>query len=478
MIGQLITFDMLPDDALLEIFDFYVDEDTGEDFKPFEKQRIEVWITLVHVCRLWRSVVFRSPHRLHLRLLCTHKTPASDILDAWPPLPLIVHDVHNNFDDEPSSVDNIIAALEHSNRVCQIELGSLRSSELKRVTDSAAMQKPFPELTHLQLGMFVYEGPGPVLPNSFLGGTAPRLRSLDLSYVPFPGLPKLLSSATHLVLYFIPCSGYISPEAMATSLSASASLKSLRLRFRCPRPRPALESRSPHLPPPTRSILPSLTKIKFKGDSEYLEEILARIDAPRLDNLLITFFNQIIFDLPQLFQFISRTPTLKAPEKGYITFNYDAVRVKFSSQTSDRRVLGIEILCTESEWQLSSLEQVCTSSSPPLSALEDLYIREDQYWPSSWQEGVVNTLWLEVLRPFTAVKNLYLCKEFVPRIAPALQELIGGRTTEGLPTLENIFLEGFQPLGRLHEGIEMFVAARRLIDRPVTVSHWGGLEVG
>jgi hypothetical protein len=30
--------------------------------------------------------------------------------------------------------------------------------------------------------------------------------------------------------------------------------------------------------------------------SEYLEEILAQIDAPRLDELHITFFNQIIFD--------------------------------------------------------------------------------------------------------------------------------------------------------------------------------------
>jgi len=31
----VITFDMLPDDVLLEIFDFYVDEDMGEDFRLF-----------------------------------------------------------------------------------------------------------------------------------------------------------------------------------------------------------------------------------------------------------------------------------------------------------------------------------------------------------------------------------------------------------------------------------------------------------
>jgi hypothetical protein len=71
-----------------------------------------------------------------------------------------------------------------------------------------------------------------------------------------------------------------------------------------------------------------------------------------------------------------------------------------------------------------------------------------------------------------SVKNLYLSEEFVPRIAPALQELVGGRTTEVLPTLENIFLEDFQPSGPLHEGIEKFVAARRLTGHPVAVSRW------
>jgi hypothetical protein len=60
----------------------------------------------------------------------------------------------------------------------------------------------------------------------------------------------------------------------------------------------------------------------------------------------------------------------------------------------------------------------------------------------------------------------------VPRIAPALQELVGGETTEVLPTLENISLEWFQPSGPLHEGIEKFVAARRLTSHPVAVSRW------
>ncbi|KAF8502630.1 hypothetical protein F5888DRAFT_1109139 [Russula emetica] len=464
------------------MFDFYVDEDVDEDVDDedgdhvsFKKHRMEGWITLSHVCRRWRSVVFQSPCRLNLRLVCTSTTCARDILDIWPPLPLIIHDSYF-FKGDLSRVENIIAALELNDRVRQIDLVGLTNLEFGHVLDSAAMQKPFPELTHLDLGTDDGPGvPGQILPDSFLGGTAPRLRSLTFLGIPFPGLPKLLLTAAHLVdlsLYNIPRSGYIPPEVMATSLSALTNLQSFFLHFRCPRPRPALESRRLLPPPLTRSILPSLTKIVFDGASEYLEEILARIDAPRLNVLHITFFNQIIFDTPQLFQFISRRPTLRAPEEGHIAFDHRAIFAKFRSQTSDYGVLTVRILCRASEWQLSSLEQVCTSSLPPLFTLEDLYIYEDRKYPPRWQDDVENTLWLELLYPFAAVKDLYLSEEFVLRIAPALQELVGGRTAEVLPTLQNIFLEGFQPSRLLHEGVEKFLAARRITSHPVAVSRW------
>ena len=57
----MISIEMVHHDALLAIFDFYVDEDQEE------KQSIEAWQTLVHVCRRWRSIIFASPRRLNLR---------------------------------------------------------------------------------------------------------------------------------------------------------------------------------------------------------------------------------------------------------------------------------------------------------------------------------------------------------------------------------------------------------------------------
>ncbi|KAF8496202.1 hypothetical protein F5888DRAFT_1890204 [Russula emetica] len=106
---------------------------------------------------------------------------------------------------------------------------------------------------------------------------------------------------------------------------------------------------------------------------------------------------------------------------------------------------------------------------------EDLYIVH-RYSEVVWKnDAIENTLWLQFLLPFTAVKNLYLSKEFVPGIAAALRELAGGRITEVLPSLQNIFAEGLDS-GPFLENIEQFVAARLLSEHPITISDWDQLE--
>ena len=102
-----MSINILPDNVLLEIFSFHVDEDL------LTKKAIEAWQSLVHVCRRWRSVVFRSPRRLNLRLVCATRTPARDTLDVWPALPLIIMGCAERLEE----IGNIIAALERSDRV-------------------------------------------------------------------------------------------------------------------------------------------------------------------------------------------------------------------------------------------------------------------------------------------------------------------------------------------------------------------------
>ena len=76
------------------------------------------------------------------------------------------------------------------------------------------------------------------------------------------------------------------------------------------------------------------------------------------------------------------------------------------------------------------------------------------------------------LTSIVAVKNLYLSKEFAPGIVAALQELVGARIMEVLPSLQNIFLKGITALGFFRKDMEQFVAARLLSDHPIAISVW------
>jgi hypothetical protein len=215
------TANKLPDDVLLDIFEFYLNDNDPHGFG-----NLKGWRTLVHVCGRWRDIVFASPRRLNLRLFCDRDTPVRAMLDIWPALPIEIHDDWTR--RCPMGPDNIIAALEHSDRVCSIHLHQFPSSAWEGL--AAAMQVPFPELTHLDLWWSSGNTFTPLLPDSFLGGSAPRLRTLKLRDIPFPALPNLLLSASDLVTLSIsrlPHPGYISPEAMVACLSSLNRLQTL-----------------------------------------------------------------------------------------------------------------------------------------------------------------------------------------------------------------------------------------------------------
>ena len=452
---------ILPDDVVLEIFYFYVNLYSLYGGKT----ESEKWQSLVHVCRRWRSLVSQSPRRLNLRLYCSPQTPAKDKLDVWPALPLVIQGRMTSL----SGTDNVISALGQSNHVCKVDLWDIAKWQFEKVL--AAMQVPFTELIDLRLFSESDDETPQAIPDSFLDGSARSLQTIRLSGIPFPGLPKLLLSANHLATLWlsnIPHSGYISPEAIVTLISVLSSLDTLHLRFQSPQSCPASERQSWSLPSLKRSILPALRRLNFKGATEYLEELVTRIDTPQLNFLDIIFFNQIDFDYPRLAQFINRTPTLRTRDDAQVRFNDHSACVGLPAWS---RTLEVAILCGEPDWQLSSIEQVC-NSLPPVSTVEDLYI-EHRNWKLVWKDDAIeNTLWLQFLLPFAAVKNLYLSKQSAPGIAATLDELVGDRITEVLPNLQSIFVEGLEPSGPFQECIGRFVAARQLSDHPIAISVW------
>lgn len=267
---------------------------------------------------------------------------------------------------------------------------------------------------------------------------------------------------------------------MLIVLSTITNLKTLSLKFQSPQSRP---SRSNHASLQTRSVLPALKYFSFKGVCEYLEDLVAGIDAPQLITLNISFFDQIEFDTPQFIQFVTRTSLagLEAPIEADVHLG-GRTGVALMTRWSHDGVLDLKIGCGKWGGQISSLARVLNSSLPPFSALETLYIykcknlKHFEYLEpdNNLTRKQENMLWLELFCSFTAVKKLYISKEFLPRVIPALQELVGDRATEVLPSLQKLYLHGIETeYGRsVEEGLHQFLNAQLDAGRFVDAFHW------
>ncbi|KAI9512631.1 hypothetical protein F5148DRAFT_1279535 [Russula earlei] len=439
----------LPDEVLLEIFALY-----GGLYR-----KKNWWFKLVHVCRKWRQVVFASPRRLNLQLLCTQFTPARKMLDVWPDLPLVIsHD--NTACSSPELADNVIAALERTNRVFEIMIYGVPSSLVERF--AAAMQEPFPALTYLAFSS--HGSSKPVLPSSFLGGCAPLLEYLEVENIPIALFQKLPSCSPSPVTLSLTNNLYIPPGVIVDCLSGLTRLETFSLIFHSPRSRPDQTSLRP--PMLARVVLPSLTSFLFNGVSEYFEDLTARIDTPKLNKLSVSFFNQLIFAIPQLTQFISRIGKFTALDRAEVYFGHHSVTItlKVDEETYQNGFLSLSISCTPLDWQVSALEQVCSSTLQSLPNLKSLHIWHDD----RLTDGVENTQWPELLRPFTTLETLIVPKYSIPFVERILGALAGEGVTEAMRTLEWIDI-ALGPLESIPEGIEKFVTARQLSGRPVAV---------
>jgi hypothetical protein len=260
---------------------------------------------------------------------------------------------------------------------------------------------------------------------------------------------------------------------MLTSLSSLTQLKTLRLGFR---PWSGPESRHPS--PQIHVVLLNLTHFWFQGVSEYLEGLVAHIDSPLLHSIRITLFNELSFDISELPQFINRSEKFSSlnTTRVDLTLSKNSVELTLSPQTEtvDGLMLALGILFWEPFWPLS-LSHVFGLSLPPLATAERLDVRVEAHWSRLFrrQHGPQNIQWINLLRPFTAVKNLYLFEAAALLVVPTLKEVAeGGVSNNVLPALQSIFVQGLQPTGPVQEAIEQFASVRLPSSHPIAVHRW------
>jgi hypothetical protein len=447
-----VTIGKLPDDVLLKIFRYYLDASP------------RFWLRLVHICRKWRRITFASESQrvLHVRLFCTHGTPVLKTLDFWPNLPIVVQ--YREFPSldrpAPEDEDNIVAALQKSERVSSIDL-TVTSSLLEKIS---AIEGQFSELEDLFL--LSRDSPQPTLRLGTAFGWGTQLRSLRLTRIALFSLPQLLYSSRKLVdlqLHEVFDPWLFSPEALIDALSGMTQLRSLLLHLpltaHCLSPSPSSKE---------RVVLPVLLRFNFRGIAEYLERLIAGIDAPRLGDIEVAFHSGLFVGLPALRVFINRVEMHKAHRRADILSSKRAISISLTQPGVPTR-LQIRIFCKPLSAQLSSMARICIHFSAFLFNVEDLRIGSTRapgrQASRDWQQ------WLRLIYPFRGTKRLDIAGVFSENIVRALKPQVRRRKAV-LPALHKLYIS--QPMPRpmpLSNPIVSYMTSRRFSGHPIAVEY-------
>ena len=388
-IYRQVTIEKLSNEALLKIFRYF------SDASP------RFWPRLVHICRRWRRIVFASQRVLQLRLFCTHGTPVSQALYCWPDIPIIVQYGGSPTLDPPAPEEDgdIMVALKQPGRVSSISLTVTRSLLAKFST----IKEPFSGLDELVL--LSRDSTQLTLPSAFRWG--PRLRRLHSTGIALPALLRHPSSSRHLVdiqLHDISNGRYLSPKALAKTLSGMDQLRSLSLRFR---------SATNHITIPPRSgkrvILPALTHLRFRGITKYLEDLLSRVNAPHLGDIDIAFLDGPIIGLSSLPIFIPRLKMHESLCQADILFSEHSVSISLTRPETPT-CLKIQVFCGTSSCQLLCITRICCNLSAFLLQVKVLRISAVRL-PSE-QDDSTYAQWRRLACRFTNAKRLYVDGEY------------------------------------------------------------------
>ena len=423
----------------------------------------------MHICRRWRSIVFASQRSLHLQLFCTPGTPVLQTLYLWPALPIVVQYGGSPASNPPfpEDEDNIVAALKQPDRVNSISL-TVTKSLLEKLS---AIERPFPELENLVL--LCGDDVPLTLSSAFWWG--PRLRNLHLTRVAIPKLLPLLCFSTGLVdlqLHEISEVGYISPEVFVSALSGMPHLRTLSLHFLSSTPYLA----SVGLPPLSERVtLLALRKLRYRGTSEYLDSLAARIDTPRLCNIGIALFSEPPpMELWQLGNFISRISMHKSHRRADILFSEHAVSISFT-QPDSPTCLELQVSCESFSLQLSIMAVICTSSCGFLSGIEHLHVCATRPLVTSghdsWHDDNDRKEWQKRLYAFKSTKWAYFARGLLSTdLVIALQiDPFHLPTAKLLPALHKLCIQ--EPDSICRKAVVLFIRSRILSGHIIAVEY-------
>ena len=440
----------IDDDSILQIFSHYHVQD-GDNW-----HLRQTWMRLAHVCQKWRYLVYHSTSYLDICLLLTNNSPSMGTLNHLPPLPLVID--YSDTSGSRTLARNTHLGLQQHGRVRRVALRA-PSSILRMLLEP--MNNPFPRLEVLFLLSTTTEEASVmslVLPEAL---QVPVLNCLSLHGIGLPNLSSMIALST-LSLTHIRDSCYFPPGHLVTQLQGLLCLEELSIGFAIPIPLPSSEREL--LPTPIPPVtLPALRRLTFRGMSVYLDNLVAQINAPLLEQLNPTLFFELAFTLVNLTEFIHRTEGLRCLVARVI-FNKECASIDaghYEQWVTGKGGLHINVTSEPLDWQMDSATQVCSALG---STVEELTVDLDVNGMSlGWENTLDNMLWHELLLPFIGVKKLHIGSSLTLEFSRALESVAGGLVLEFLPELQELeiqLIEGF-------EAFSGFVRTRESISRPV-----------
>lgn len=210
---------------------------------------------------------------------------------------------------------------------------------------------------------------------------------------------------------------YLLPETLVITLSQMTQLRSPSLHFL---PTATLIG----IPSPASEepvILPSLTRLNSRGMAEFLEGLVVSIYAPCLSDIEITFFDEVIFDVPKLGKFIDQIEIQNSHRQADILFSEDFASISLTQSTLT--YLKLQLLCESLTWQLFSVAQIYNRLSTFMCSVKDLRIKGTRL--INRQDNVDREKWAKVTRSFRGTKSLHIAgSQPGPHYAPLREAVV------------------------------------------------------
>ena len=464
-----ITVQTLPDNVLLEIFKYHRLASLRSG--PWK------WYRLAQVCRRWRFIVYTHPRLLDLPIILTNTNPIWETPDFLPAdIPVIMW-YRDSLSDKDA--DNIFNTLKNPARICEIDIDMTRFLLVKC---ASLLKESFPALEYLRLGQSTTRWGALIIPDNFLGNSAPRLRVIRLQNTHFPTLPRLLSTSQNLVslqLEHIPGGHIFTPQELAVGLSSTPQLKFLKIGIHGNVPGRVAPYSSIRIAPRIRVVLPSLLEFQYMGQGSYLDDLAYRIDTPVIEQIGATFVSDgwgcANYELCRLF---AAGEELRSSRRRttYIRFFEESVAFIHNFTRSTSSPGSFQVRFVGPGYYVTFMRQICLNFQS-LGIMHKLTWVEIGGFPSRSRGVLEAGIWLTLLHTLSGVERLYVIGTVMSNVVFTLAEEsvpVEG-TRKILPALRDLHLLnvlGWSADTGIPEDIERFVAARKLCGLPISV-HYG-----